>query len=111
MSWKTVLIVLVGIAAIAALLPVSADAASHYFSQTKIVNALATGTGEADCPHGWHVTGGGVKTSGSVPFLGPAEVEDSYPIQNSTTHIQGWVVTLNAASSFFPMVVYANCVN
>jgi hypothetical protein len=111
MSWKQVLVVLVGIAAIATLLPVTADAASHYFSQTKIVTALATGTGEADCPHGWHVTGGGVKTSGSVPSLGLAEIEDSYPTQNSTTRTQGWVVTLNAASSFFPMVVYADCVS
>ena len=30
---------------------------------------------EADCPHGRHVTGGGIKTSGSVPLLDRAHLK------------------------------------
>jgi hypothetical protein len=110
MSWRKIVVLLGGLALVAVLVPVSAGATSHYFTQTKIVQSHGGTSGIALCPHGWHITGGGVSDDNS-DNSGPSQVEDSAPVVR-VNHTQGWFgIVVDNGSGQQQITVYADCMN
>ena len=109
MSWKKIVVLIAGLAAVATLLPVTVSAATHSFTTTKIV--MVYGKEKSDhttawCPHGWHVTGGGFDITNTASL-----VRYSRPILNAAK-TQGWTAgAATPVSHQWVGIVYALCTN
>jgi hypothetical protein len=114
MSRKITMMLIAGLAVVAVLSPATADAAAHYFSQTKIetltnqIHPFAPGQTVVYCPHGWHVTGGGFALKDSDQII-----NYSGPVVNGA-HDQGWDAAADDTGngdSGYVYQIFADCAN